>query len=396
MQDLRERDIPLGSLRSFLTLLVVLHHAVIAYCQFVPPPAHTLAEPPWLWTAFPIVDAHRWGLADLIAGFNDTFFMSLMFLIAGTFAWPSLVRKGAGGYLRDRARRLGLPFLVAAGVLAPLAYAASWLANVAPARGGSFLSQWLAIGAWPAGPAWFLWVLLAFGALAAIAYRMAPEVGAAFGRLIARLGQRPVFAWMLLVVAALLCYLPMTAWIDPMRWLSWGPFFVQASRVPHYLLYFVAGIGIGAAGHARGLLDPGGRLARRWWSWAILAAIAFLVLTGAAIASMSAAMHGHPNAGLAAFCNAMFALSCATTSFACIALCLRFARRSNAALDSLAANAYGIYLLHYPCVTWLQYALLRTDLPGAAKAALVFAGAVGASWSLTAAARRIPLVARWI
>lgn len=396
MQDTCERDLPLGNLRGFLTLLVVLHHAAIAYCQFAPPPAPTLAQPPWLWTAFPIVDAHRWGLADLIVGFNDSFFMSLMFLIAGTFAWPSLVRRGAGRYMRDRARRLGLPFLFAAGVLAPLAYAASWLANVAPGHGGSFLAQWLAIGAWPAGPAWFLWVLLAFGAIAAMAYRIAPGAGAAFGRFVARIGDKPIRAWTILVIAALACYLPAAASIDPMRWLSWGPFFVQASRLPLYLLYFVAGIGIGAAGHSRGLLEPGGRLARRWPSWTIHAAIAFLVLTGAAIASMSAAMHGHPNQGLETFSNAMFAVSCATTSFACIALCLRFARRSNAVLESLAANAYGIYLLHYPCVTWLQYALLRADLPGAAKTALVFAGAVGASWSLTAAARRAPFIACWI
>src|SRR5262249_51688434 len=142
---------------------------------------------------------------------------------------------------------------------------------------------------------------------------------------------------------------PAAAAIDPMRWLSWGPSFVQASRLPHYLIYFVAGIGIGAAGRAHGLLEPGGRLARRWLSWTLHAAIAFAILMGVVISATSAAMHGHPSATLATFCNAMFAVSCATTSFACIALCLRFARRSNAAPDSLAANAYGIYLLHYPC-----------------------------------------------
>jgi len=396
MQEAHERDIPLGCLRSFLTVLVVLHHAVIAYCQFVPPPAHSLTEQPWLWTAFPIVDAHRWGLADLIVGFDDTFFMSLMFLVAGVFAWPSLVRKGAGDYLRDRARRLGLPFLVAAGLLAPLAYYPSWLANVAPAHAGPFVSQWLAIGAWPAGPAWFLWVLLAFGALAALAYRIAPRAGESFGRIAARIGTRPSVAWLALILVSALCYLPMAQAFDPMRWLSWGPFFVQASRVLLYLLYFVAGIGLGSAGRTRGLLQATGRLARRWPLWVAFAAIVFIVATGIAIASAAAAMHGHPSAALVFAGNAMFTASCAATSFACIALCLRFVRGSNTVLDSLGANAYGIYLLHYPCVTWLQYALLRSELPGVAKALLVFAGAVASSWAVTAAARRIPAIARCI
>ena len=31
------------------------------------------------WPVFPIVDAHRWARADLFVGFNDVFFMSLMF-----------------------------------------------------------------------------------------------------------------------------------------------------------------------------------------------------------------------------------------------------------------------------------------------------------------------------
>jgi peptidoglycan/LPS O-acetylase OafA/YrhL len=64
--------------------------------------------------------------------------------------------------------------------------------------------------------------------------------------------------------------------------------------------------------------------------------------------------------------------------------------------DSLAANSYAIYLLHYAFVSWLQYALLPASLPGVAKAAIVFLGALGLSWSTAAAIRRIPAVARVI
>jgi fucose 4-O-acetylase-like acetyltransferase len=394
MQDNTRRDIPLAYLRAFLILLVVLHHAAIAYCTFAPPPS--LDVQPLLWTAFPIVDNHHWSLADLIVGFNDTFFMSLMFLVAGVFTWPSLMRKGATRFFGDRVRRLGIPFVVAAGMLAPLAYYASWLANAAPAHTGSFWQQWFALGVWPAGPAWFLWVLLAFGALAAAATAIAPAWGAALGRIVGRLGERPIAAFALLLVVSAIVYLPMTSVFDPSRWVSWGPFFVQIDRVPHYLLYFVFGIGLGAAGSTCGLLQSGGRLARRWPLWAVFALVAWLVATGAVIALISGLMHGHPNPGLAMFCNGMFVFSCAAQSFAFLALFVRFATTSRRVLDSLSANAYGIYLLHYACVTWLQVALLHTNLPGAAKAALVFTGALAASWSASSAVRKVPAVARCI
>jgi surface polysaccharide O-acyltransferase-like enzyme len=63
-------------------------------------------------------------------------------------------------------------------------------------------------------------------------------------------------------------------------------------------------------------------------------------------------------------------------------------------LDSLPDNAYGIYLIHYAFVSWLQYALLKTALPAIAKGAVVFLGTLALSWSFTAALRRIPGVAR--
>ncbi len=50
-------------------------------------------------------------------------------------------------------------------------------------------------------------------------------------------------------------------------------------------------------------------------------------------------------------------------------------------LDSLSVNAYGMYLVHYPFVVWMQYALLNAPLPAIVKAALVFAVAVALSWA---------------
>jgi peptidoglycan/LPS O-acetylase OafA/YrhL len=384
-QPTTERNLPLGYLRNLVILLVVLHHTLLAYMRFASPVQPSM-DASLFWTAFPIVDNQRWAGADLIVGFNDTFFMSLMFLISGVFAWPSLQRKGSGVFLRDRLWRLGLPFVLAAALLAPLAYYPTWLAS--PTHTGSFWQQWFALGVWPAGPAWFLWVLLAFGVVAALLLLIAPTWGSALGRVAARLGQRPLMFFMALLLVSLLVYLPMAAWFDPSRWLMFGPFFVQISRLPHYFVYFLVGAALGAQGATSGLLASDGRLARRWPLWVLLSLLAFGLSTITVIAIVGTLARGGPSHALATFGNFTYVLSCASASFALLALFTRFARRAHHAMDSLGANAYGIYLLHYVAVIWLQYALLLMPLPALAKIVLVFAGALTFSWGTTAALRR--------
>ena len=81
------------------------------------------------------------------------------------------------------------------------------------------------------------------------------------------------------------------------------------------------------------------------------------------------------------------------TSLAFLALFLRFANRRFAIVESLNDNAYGIYLIHYLFVVWLQYALLGSGLSPIAKALIVFASVLGLSWGAVAALRRVPVIA---
>lgn len=390
------RNVPLGNLRTALILLVVAHHAVLAYHPYAPPPASSLASQPMLWPAFPIVDSQRWPGVDLFVGWNDTFFMSLLFLLAGVFTWPSLRRKGAAGFLGERARRLGLPFVVSAALLAPLAYYPTYLATGADPSPVAFARQWLALGVWPAGPAWFLWVLLVFAGVAALLTRLSPDWGEALGRLSGRLSRHPAGFLAALVTVSAVAYLPLAATFSPESWGHLGPFWVQSSRVLCYAVYFFAGAGLGAFGLDRGLLAADGKLARRWWLWVVAAVAAFALAVAAFLAILGSLPSGGPGAGLAAFGNFTFVLCCACSTFASLALFLRFAGARSRIFDILGANAYGIYLLHYVCVTWLQLALLDVALPGAAKGALVFAGALALSLGLTAALRRVPAIARVI
>src|ERR1700741_3776791 len=100
----KARNAALHPRRTFLTLVVLLHPAVIPYTHF----GHT---DPKSWIGF-----------DMIVLATDSFFMAMFFFLSGLFVWPGGARKGPIDYLRDRVLRLGLPFAVAALTVIPLAY----------------------------------------------------------------------------------------------------------------------------------------------------------------------------------------------------------------------------------------------------------------------------------
>jgi peptidoglycan/LPS O-acetylase OafA/YrhL len=381
MTDSTSRDATgVGILRATITLLVIAHHVALGYFPFAPPQFASLTTAPF-WQAFPVVDPVRWHGALWFVAFNDMFFMSLMFLISGLFVWRSLSRKGGARHLADRARRLGLPFLVGAAVLAPLAYFPAYLQTGAHASWSGFWREWLALSSWPAGPAWFLWVLLAFNlvavALHAVTRRWHDRLPAG------SLRARPAAAFAVLLAASALTYVPLALAYGPLHWTTVGPFAFQTSRIAHYAIYFAAGIAIGAAGIDRGLIRPGGRLAARWPVWALLAVVAFgaeLVLGGLDIAAGGTGpWHAASTVG--------FVVACAALCFGFLAGFLRLPWPRSRLLDSLRANAYAMYVVHYAIVSWVLYALLDVALPGAAKAGLAFAAALAASWLVAAGLR---------
>ena len=75
---------------------------------------------------------------------------------------------------------------------------------------------------------------------------------------------------------------------------------------------------------------------------------------------------------------------------------LHFATKHSWLLDSLSADAYGLYLVHYNFVVRLQYALLDAALFAAIKAAIIFGGTLVLSWIAVLAVQRIPFGAQLI
>jgi surface polysaccharide O-acyltransferase-like enzyme len=379
------RIVALDRARTFGTLLVVIYHSVIDY------------------TIFGNGDSMRWLGFDLVALFCDSFFMAFMFLISGLFVHDSLARRGAAGHLRHRAWRLGVPLLISIFVLIPIAYYASFLRyHPAGTTDFNFFHFWwhmLTIGPWPSGQSWFLWVLLVFNLVAAAVWSTAPQILNSLGQWIAALRARPIAAFVAFSILSVVTYLPMQlafgggAWFEPGHY----PFPIQTSRILLYPAFFFTGVGIGAVSLRTGLLAENGPIAKRWALW-----LAFAVLLYGAILLLVYAHHNwladfySPALWWKAAYGIAFALFSAAMPFTILATSLRLARSSLSLFDAMRPQAYGIYLLHYIFIIWLQYAVYGAALPAGVKAAIVFGGTLSGSWALTVLLRRIPLVARMI
>src|SRR5437764_8677503 len=253
----KARNAALDRARTFLTLVVLLHHAVIPYTYF----GHT---DPKSWIGF-----------DMIVLATDSFFMAMFFFLSGLFVLTGLARKGPLNYLRDRLLRLGLPFAICAFTLIPIAYYAIALRQTPDLSFAAFWWKTVTAGPWPSGPIWFLWVLLAFDLLASVLYRLSPKLLDPINRLSLHSHERPgdFFAVMLAVTTVL--YIPGRIYWGAGSWFEFGPFSVQHGRVLLYATYFFFGAGIGRANLDRGLLSADGRLAKSSSGWMITALVPY-------------------------------------------------------------------------------------------------------------------------
>ena len=381
--DRHERSVSLDYLKTFIIVLVVVHHSIIAYSLHSHFNVHA-----YLASSGPIVDARRWFGFDVLVILNHTFFMALMFLLSGLFVWRSLQRHGSARFVRQRLIRLGVPYAVGLLLLMPVAHYPSFREGGGAPGLPAYLWQCFAVGPRPNGPIWFLGVLLMFDTTAAVMQRLLPGWSGAPSRWVAGRATRPAVVFAALLAASLVAYVPLALRFGPDRWLMIGTVPLQANRVLLYALYFAAGVVIGRGGDA--LLAVRCVLAQRWAAWAGLALLSYAGF----LAWSEAQRRGLLPAGRAAEVvgDVGFVLVCGATSFALLAACMRWARRHVALLDALTANSYGIFMVHYIPVVWLQYALLGQDWPPGVKAAIVVTGALTTSWAAVALARRLPAI----
>lgn len=344
-----DRLYALDNLRALMMWLgIVLHVSVI----------HMVHDSPLPWQ-----DDRTTPVADLLSAFIHTFRMPVFFILAGFFAAMLVQKQGVRGMVRNRLRRLGLPFAI---FWPPLFAACAVFALL-------FLHR-MVRGTWgldasivpprpnmPTGATtlhlWFLWMLLWFCLLGAPVLWLAgrlPAMSSAVIRMLGRVGGAP---WGFAVLALPLAWVGATypqGVVVPS-----GAFVPPAAEWLHNGLFFVAGW---ALWHHQQVLMA---LYMRRWAAHALAGLALFLATGALVHAQRA---GHLSGWNLPLCIAyVYNGASWLWSFAFIGLFLRYLQRPHAVLGYLADSSYWVYLLHLPLTIGFGALLYGAPLPALAK-----------------------------
>ncbi|GAB3515640.1 acyltransferase family protein [Emticicia fontis] len=394
MEQALNRNIWVDYLRSALTVLVVAHHASLAYTTF----ARFDAEA-YIRSTHPIVDARRWVGLDIFENFNDVFFMSLMFLIGGLFLVKSIGKKGFSVFIKDRFYRLFVPFITLGTLLMLIAYFPAYYIAKGSTDIVAYVKDFFIVEQWPVGPPWFIWVLFVFNLLFAVLSLVINKISKNTGRFISSLQRRPFLFCMLWWVFTWLLYVPIAHRIGAGTWTGFYPFDFQLSRFLLYFGYFLLGVFIGTTDFNYQVFSPTSAIVRKWWLWAVSALVVYIVLTIVERMDILADMvKANQLGGFSAWMIyfSIYTASCTLSSIAFIAAFRRLIYRSFDWWDSLTANAYLIYLTHYVFLIWIQFILLPYELPAFIKFLITFIFSLALSWGLSILLRKIKVINQYL
>src|SRR5262249_2486562 len=158
--------------------------------------------------------------------------------------------------------RLGVPFLIGVYLLIPVAYYPVYRLSAADPSWWQYLVHWWALPFTPSGPLWFLSLAFALNIVAAALFRLAPRTRALLARLSTQAADRPLGFCLVLAAVTGLAYIPIASVTTPWQWITFGPLAFQSGFVAQYLIYFFAGVMVGALPLDRGVLRSDGPLAR--------------------------------------------------------------------------------------------------------------------------------------
>ena len=355
-----ERLHGLDAVRGIALLFGVIVHASMSW----------LPGAQYFWLTH---DASPSEFAGLVFYVPHMFRMLLFFLLAGFFARMACERLGAKGFIRDRARRIGMPLLVGwgpmlAAILAVGAWAA-WLANngqLPPPPETPPLSP----SHFPLTHLWFLYVLL-------LCYIAALTLRAVLGRSDAVRHAADACVRMLASpIGPLLLALPLGAAMSMhAQWYAWF-----GIPTPDQSLYpnLAACVAFGSAFGFGWLLQRQPALLQHWATrWPLHLAIALLATIGCLWHAGLAPRLVPATRDIADLAYALaYAIAGWSWTFALVGLGLRFLSGHNRVRRYLADASYWIYLAHLPLVMALQVAMSRVQWPWFVEFALTLAVAM--------------------
>lgn len=388
MVDNSNRNLWVDYLRLAITVLVVAHHSSLAYTTFA-----WFDKDAYINSTHAIVDTKRWIGLDIFENFNDVFFMSLMFLIGGLFVIKSINKKGAINFIKDRLYRLFIPFLFLGTLFMLIAYFPSYYVAHGSTDIFAFVKDFFVVEKWPVGPPWFIWVLFLFNMLFALSYSLVKKIGWQ----LPVAGYNPFSFFIILFCVTWILYVPAAYIVGSGTWVGIGPFDFQLSRILLYFGYFTLGILIGNTDFNNEIFSTKSAIVRKWWLWLLLSLVVYFTLTIIAEPlkqMLNSSLIKEFYAWMIYY--AIYAASCTLSCIAFLATFRKLACKGRYWLDSLAKNAYLIYLIHYIFVVWCQFLLLKYDLPAFMKFSITFIFALSISWMVSIALRKVGVINKYL
>jgi len=361
-------------LRTLMIVLVVNMHACVTYSHVGGWYVHEGSDPPLrIKIGFIFWQGHL-----------QSFFMGILFLVAGYFAHGSLERRGPAGFMRERLVRLGLPTLLYMLVLGPLiVFAINPGGEAFGSRSGAYL-RYLAHGRFlgGSGPMWFAAALLIFSAVLAGLRAVRPAAAGAASRPIPTAAS--IWAWSLGLVAA-------TFLVRTVQPIGTSILNMQLCYFAQYILAFGAGVAAARGGWLQPLARSA-RARRAGWMGLILGPVAL-----AAVLVMGGVLKGE---GFGKFVGGwnLSALGLATweqlagvgLGLGALAFCSGELAKSTPLSRWLAARSFGVYLFHPVVLVLITLALRPLDVDPYLKVSMLTAAGLAGSLIVADLARRIP------
>lgn len=386
-------------LRMTSILLILFNHSLLPYATL----AHISSEN-YVFSTWPVIEAgQQSNLVSILSMFMETFNMPMLLCIAGFFSAITVNKAGWLYFMKGRFIRVGLPFLILITVYTPLgAYASYRLAG----NTENYLYFWrneFFSNHWYAMPNWFFWVLLAFSAIYAL-IRIHK-----INRYIEGIHFTPSWVAKMLLVSffSYVILLGMPHYITHL----YGPFWVQQNRFLLYLLFYLIGALLGATWYKQPtLISKDSILTRLWWVYVGLSAILYSGLfyalyhwanfDGEVINTIQNAQNAKdimPHLStVKAFLvySLLFPILCLFMIIGLLGLYCRHLNYSSRMLIYISQHSYGMILVHFPIVVWLQYALFEVDLSIPAKIGIIFSLTFMFSLMLAIGLKKMPGVRR--
>ena len=335
----------MDNLRALAMLAGIFFHAALAWTP--------LLSQLWL-----TADTEQSMIMGSLAWFSHLFRMPVFFLIAGFFACYLVGKRGIGGFLKNRALRILLPFilflpLVWASLGATIGWAMENVDNPSPMLGlFIYMSQ---VPDAPPPPVttshlWFLYVLFQFGLI----YAVLERTGAMTMRWTRVVKSVPflAFALPLLLVPSLLSVTAPTPAPEQ--------FIPSAWYFGFFGVFFLLGAVIYRNQEVLAKIRP-------WAPWlAIISIILYAVFYSTlpkdvtleqAMATQAGPRFSWSHLGIAI----MEAYISVHMTLVCLALGQTLLNRANSVMRLVADSSYWVYIIHLPVLFLIQFYLLDSE-----------------------------------